>query len=93
MPDVAIIRVRLTPRGGRDRIDGWVDDPGKPGARMLKVRVAAPPVDGAANKALVAVLARTLGVARSAVEITAGQTARIKTVRINGITDTDLSAL
>ena len=79
------IRVRLTPRGGRDRIEGWVDDPERQGARLLKVRVAAPPVDGAANKAMLALLARTLGVARSAIEITAGRESRIKSLKISGI--------
>lgn len=88
-----MIRVRLTPRGGRDRIDGWIDDPGVPGAALLKVRVTAPPLDGAANRALVALLARSLRIARSAVEITSGQNARIKTVRIGGVNARDLDQL
>ncbi len=82
------LRVRLTPRGGRDRIEGWVDDAtgatGAPGARLLKARVSAPPVDGAANAALVRLLAGVLGVPKSAVTITAGGTARVKTVEIDG---------
>ena len=76
------LRVRLTPRGGRDRIDGWAAD--ADGAAVLKVRVAAPPVDGAANAALVALLAKALGVPKSAVTIAAGQGARLKTVEIDG---------
>lgn len=83
--------MRLTPRGGRDRIEGWADDPAKPGARLLAVRVAAPPVDGAANRALVALLAREAGVGKSAVTITAGQTSRLKTVRIEGADGTALA--
>jgi hypothetical protein len=53
-----VLAVRLTPRGGRDAVDGWaLDADGRP---YLKVRVASPPVDGAANAALLAFLAKTL---------------------------------
>jgi uncharacterized protein (TIGR00251 family) len=65
-------RVRLTPRAARDEVRG-VDEAG-----ALLVRVSAPPVDGAANDALVRVLARELGIARSEVVIASGQTARVK---------------
>ena len=85
MSDAVSFRVRLTPRGGQDRIEGWFDDPEKPDCRLVKVRVAAPPVDGAANKALIALLARSAGVAKSAVRITSGQASRIKTVHIDGV--------
>ncbi len=71
--------VRLTPRGGRDGIDGVGPD------GELRVRVAAPPVDGAANLALVRVLADGLGVARGAVRIISGETARTKRVAIDGL--------
>ncbi|MGF1500308.1 MAG: DUF167 family protein [Paracoccaceae bacterium] len=73
--------VRVTPRGGRDGIDGVELRDGRP---VLKVRVACPPVDGAANVALEALLARTVGVARRAVRVVSGPTARIKTVSIDG---------
>lgn len=76
------LRVRLTPRGGRDRIDGWAGD--ADGGRVLKVRVAAPPVDGAANAAMVALLAKALGVSKSAVRIAAGGTSRTKMVEVDG---------
>jgi uncharacterized protein (TIGR00251 family) len=66
--------VRLTPRGGRDAIDGVGED----GA--LRVRVAAPPVDGAANEALCRLLARTLGVAPGGVRIVGGASGRRKVV-------------
>lgn len=76
------IVVRLTPRGGRDRIDGWGEGPD--GARLLKARVAAPPADGAANAALLRLLAKTLGVPKSAVTIAAGASSRVKRVEIAG---------
>jgi uncharacterized protein (TIGR00251 family) len=75
-------RVRLTPRGGRDRIDGFAPDAA--GERVLRVRVAAPPVDGAANAALVRLLAKALGVPKSAVAIVGGKTSRDKTVEVAG---------
>lgn len=83
-----ILAVRLTPRGGRDRIDGWaLDADGRP---YLKVRVASPPVDGAANAALLSFLAKTLGVPRSAVRLAAGDTARLKRLELDGVSARDL---
>lgn len=84
------LAVRLSPRGGRDAIEGWaLDEAGRP---FLKVRVAAPPVEGAANAALEALLAKALGLPRSAVAVARGQTARIKQVEIAGRTLADLVA-
>jgi uncharacterized protein YggU (UPF0235/DUF167 family) len=76
------LAVRLTPRGGREAIDGWaVDGDGRP---YLKVRVAAPPVEGAANAALLALLAKTLGVSKSSLSIASGAGARLKLIDIEG---------
>ena len=77
------LAVRLTPRGGGDRVEGVGED----GA--LRVRVAAPPVDGAANEALCRLLARELGVARGAVRVVTGATGRRKVVEL----DVDPAAL
>jgi hypothetical protein len=66
--------VRLTPRGGRDAIDGVGED------GLLRVRVAAPPVEGAANEALCRLLARALGVAPGSVRIVGGASGRRKLV-------------
>ncbi len=70
--------MRLTPRGGADRVDGVVEG-------VLRVRVAAPAVDGAANKALVRLLADELGVARRDVRLVGGATARTKLVAVDGL--------
>ncbi|HEU4587741.1 MAG TPA: DUF167 domain-containing protein [Gemmatimonadales bacterium] len=72
------LRVHVQPRASRTELAGQHGD-------ALKVRVAAPPVDGAANDALVRFLADVLGVARSAVSIEAGGTGRSKVVRVAGV--------
>jgi hypothetical protein len=74
----ARLPVRLTPRGGADRIDGVRDG-------ALRVRVAAPPVDGAANEALVRLIAAELDVPRGAVRLVAGVAARTKVVEVDGV--------
>jgi uncharacterized protein (TIGR00251 family) len=71
------IAVRVTPRAGRE-----VLGPGT--AEHFAARIAAPPVDGAANAALVALVARAFGVAKGAVTVIAGETARLKRLRIAG---------
>lgn len=76
------LHVRLTPRGGRDAVDGI--ETMSDGHVVLKCRVRSAPTEGEANAALVMLIAKTLGVARSAVVISAGATARIKTLRIDG---------
>jgi uncharacterized protein YggU (UPF0235/DUF167 family) len=86
----ARIVVRLTPRGGGDRLDGWASDAA--GRSFLKVRVSAPPVDGEANLALERLLARALGASRSAVAIVAGATARLKQVEIAGMDQQEAEA-
>lgn len=69
------------PRASRDELAGF-DDTGR-----LKVRLTAPPVEGAANRALVKLLARRLGVSRSAVSVLRGETSRNKLVEIDGLSD------
>jgi uncharacterized protein (TIGR00251 family) len=70
--------VRVVPRASRDEMAGIHGD-------ALKIRLTAPPVEGRANEALVAFLARRLGVRRSHVEIVAGATSRRKTIRVIGL--------
>jgi len=78
------IRIKLTPRSSRNEILGREGD-------GYKVRVTAAPVDGMANKALIALLAEKLGISKGRIEITAGKTARLKTVRIQGLTEADIA--
>ena len=87
----ARLSVRLTPRGGRDRIEGWAVD--EAGRRMLKARVAAPPVDGQANAALIQLIAKALGRPKSAVRLVSGDSARIKQLEIDGTEAADLERL
>ena len=69
------LRVRVTPNGGRDAVDGL--DTLADGREVLKLRVRAAPDDGAANDAVLRMLAKALGVAPSAVSLLAGATARL----------------
>lgn len=80
------VRVRVTPRGGRDDIIGVRPDDG-----VLLIRVAAPPVDGAANKACIALLAEALGVRRGDIALVSGQTARDKRFAVATLTEEELS--
>ena len=77
----AKIAVRLTPRGGRDGIDGWSAD--ETGRAFLKVRVSAPPVEGEANEALERLLAKVLRLSKASVRVVGGTTARLKQVEIS----------
>jgi uncharacterized protein (TIGR00251 family) len=83
-PDGVTISVRLTPKGGRDTIEG-IETLGD-GRSVLKARVRAAPHEGAANDALLALLAKALGLPARNVEITGGATARIKRVHVAGDT-------
>ena len=77
------VSVRVTPRAKGGLIKGIVETAG--GKPALEIRLAARPVDNAANQALVALLAKSLGVAKSAVTIVAGEASRLKVVRVGGM--------
>ena len=85
------LAVRLTPKGGRDRIDGiaLLAD----GGCVFKVRVAAAPSEGEANAALVRLVAKAVGVPPRDVALAAGATARIKRLTISGDPPTLIAAL
>jgi uncharacterized protein YggU (UPF0235/DUF167 family) len=80
--DGVIVTVRLTPKGGRDALDGVATL--ADGKLVLKVRVRAAASEGEANAALVALLAKSLGVAPRAIDLVAGATARLKRLMITG---------
>jgi len=77
-----LLVVRLTPRGGRDAIDGIEEL--ADGRAVLKVRVRATPSEGEANAALARLIARTLGVAARDVALTGGAAGRIKRLTVAG---------
>jgi len=84
--DGATFRVRVAPRASRDRIGGAH-------AGALKVALTAPPVEGAANAALIALLAKALRVPKGAIEVVHGQTSRDKTVLARGVSADAVRAL
>lgn len=74
-----LLSVKLQPRASKNEI-------GEPLGDELKIKVTAPPVDAAANQALIELLAATLGCSRGKVELIRGQTSRHKTVMLHGFT-------
>lgn len=84
------IALKVIPGARRDEILGWEEN--YPGVgRVLRLKIAAPPIDGRANKAIEAYLARTLGVPKSSVQIVQGSSGHIKRVELpDGV---DVSAL
>jgi uncharacterized protein len=76
------LAVRVSPRGGRNAVEGLgADAEGQP---HLKVRVCAAPVDGEANDAVELTVAKWLDLRRNAVEVVTGETARAKLLRVSG---------
>ena len=87
--DGARLAVKVTPRAKRSALAGVaVDADGRP---LLAVKLAAPPVDGAANKALIDFLSRQADVPRSAITLASGETSRRKVLRFVGISAQELS--
>jgi uncharacterized protein (TIGR00251 family) len=82
------LAVRLTPRGGADRIEGWSEDAA--GRRFLKVRVSAPPSDGEANSALLKLLARALRSSASSLAIVSGASGRLKLIEVPELEDDEI---
>jgi uncharacterized protein len=78
--------VRVQPRSSRTELAGLH-------GAALKVRIAAPPVDDAANRALVQFLAECLGIPRRSVRIVAGASGRTKILEVDGVTPEDIARL
>jgi len=85
VPGGVTLAVRVMPRAHKNEIVGVAGE-------ALKVKLAAPPVEGAANAALCAFLAEKLGVRKSAVTLIAGKTSRQKVVRVEGVTADEVQA-
>jgi len=79
----AAFAVRVVPRASKNEIAGQVGD-------AIKVRLTAPPVEGKANKALIAFLAQELGLRKSQVEIVAGETSRNKVICVLGLSPAEV---
>jgi uncharacterized protein (TIGR00251 family) len=82
----AFFTVRVVPRASKSEIVGEHDG-------ALKVRLAAPPVDGAANEELIRLLAKEFGVAKSDFEIFGGQTSKTKHISISNLSKEKLAAI
>jgi uncharacterized protein (TIGR00251 family) len=83
--DGVIVTVKLTPKSRREGIEGVSIEPGRFGPEcVLKARVAAPPEDGKANAALIALLAREWRLPKSALTLDSGATQRLKRIHIRG---------
>jgi len=80
------IAVRIQPRASKNGIMRMEDG-------SLKIRLTAPPVDGAANEALIAYLSEALAISKSSIEIVSGHTAREKRIRIGGVNKEDIDRL
>jgi uncharacterized protein len=73
-----LLRLRVQPRASREEVAGVTAD-------TIRLRVTAPPVDGAANEALIRFLAAKLNVPQSALELVSGRTGRTKVVAVAGV--------
>jgi uncharacterized protein (TIGR00251 family) len=87
------LRLKVQPKARREGVTGWTPDPDGPDGKgwALKLSVGAPPEDGKANAAVIALLAKALGVAKSAISVVSGATDRRKLVEIRG-DETELRA-
>lgn len=82
------LHIRLIPRGGEDRLEGWEMD--GLGQSVLKARVTTIPSEGQANASLVTLVASSLGVAPTKVRIAKGRRSRLKTLEVEGLIEADL---
>ena len=91
VPDGVRLALRLTPRAARNGVDGIVSD--ADGRPLLKLRLVAPPVEGAANEALIAFLAKTLSLRKADIAIRSGEASRVKILHLAGDSDAILRKL
>ena len=79
-------KIRLIPKSSKNEIVGKEDD-------TYKVKVTSPPVDGKANRALISLLSKKLGISKGSIEIVTGVNSRIKRIRVYGILKKDVIGL
>jgi uncharacterized protein (TIGR00251 family) len=84
--DGTVFRIRVVPRSSRSEIVGIQGD-------ALKVRIAAPPVEGKANDECIRLIAELLGAKKADVKITSGHTSKTKTISVAGRTAAQIAAL
>ena len=84
MPD-ALLRLHVTVRSSKNEITGWRGD-------ALCVRTTAPPVEGAANAAVMKFIAKALKVRKSQIQLVSGKTSRDKTLKVLGLSNDDIRA-
>ncbi|MEW6619266.1 MAG: DUF167 domain-containing protein [bacterium] len=77
-------KIKVIPKASKNEILELTDG-------LLKIKVTAPPVEGAANEAVIKLLARKLGLKKSQIAIVQGQKSKIKTIELNGVNEDELS--
>lgn len=81
-----LLKLHVTPRGSKNEITGWRED-------VLCVKITAPPVDGAANAAIIKFIADSLKIRKSQIELVSGEKSREKVLSISGLLDADIKSL
>lgn len=79
----SILRVRVNPRSAQNKVTGWQDG-------VLSIKLTAPPVEGAANKACIEFLAETLGIRKSQIELKSGATGRDKVFCVEDMSEEEI---
>ena len=85
---MARLFLKITPNAKRSEFTGWIDD--AQGLALLRIKLAAPPVDGKANRALILFLAKSFGVPKSSLSLVRGDKNRQKTVEFATLSDFEL---
>ena len=80
------IKIKLLPKSSKNKVVGKEGD-------TYKVKVTAPPVDGKANRALISLLSKRLGIPKRNIEIIAGESSRLKRIRVYGLLKEDVIGL
>ena len=78
------IKIKLLPRSSKNQVMGKEDD-------IYRVKITAPPVDGKANSALIALLAKELKLPKGDIQIIGGKSGRIKWIRVHGLSEEDVN--